>query len=138
MVFHYTIVQWAAKENVKAKSCRIGTVVTNYLVISGAKSSPWKQGTPSYVRHTLATRNFTQLTFLFLLPSAPISVTGHQHCKLGATPAPHPGTSSRQHVHTFMRNTHTHLRFEEANYHSVATICSWSGCPVQNVIDMAT
>lgn len=42
------------------------------------------------MRHTLATRNLSELTFLFLLPSAPIRVTGHGHCSLSATAAPHP------------------------------------------------
>lgn len=46
----------------------------------------------------------TQLTFLFLLPSAPISVTGHRHCELSAKPAPHPATPRRP-VHSFISNT---------------------------------
>lgn len=90
---------------------------------------------PSRASHL---RSFIQLTFLFLLPSAPIGVTGHQHCNLSATPGPHPGTP-RLPIHSFMRDTRDSLKvWESANQHFVSKMCGWSGYPVQNVIDMAT
>lgn len=63
-------------------------IICTILQFSVIKSSHVKGKTLS-VRHTFE----TALTFLFLLPSAPISVTGHQHSDLSATPAPHAGTS---------------------------------------------
>lgn len=48
-------------------------------------------GNPLHASHLSNEEYHCELTFLFLLPSAPISVTGHQHCNLSATSAPHPG-----------------------------------------------
>lgn len=63
-----------------------------------------KQGSPPPPPPPCVTPFQTQLTFLFLLPSAPISVTGHRHCELSAKPAPHPATPRRP-VHSFISNT---------------------------------
>lgn len=70
----------------------------------GSQIIAMETGNPHVRASHLSNQEFHGLTFLFLLPSAPINVTGHQHCELSATPAPHPCAPGRT-VRSFMRNT---------------------------------
>lgn len=70
--------------------------------------------------------------FLCLLPSAPICVTGHQHCYLSAMRAPHPCAhialcaSAVPYPPSYAPHTHTHtetsLRLEGDKKSSMSTI----------------